>query len=182
MRRTSRALGWSQARYRFRVLAILAVAGASRLSCVDHEARPRVAGLGGGAVSAVTALSLGRWLRQPPASSHGPTSLDERGGRPAWHPALHRPRARAPRRAAGETCREALALPARSARRGHHAARRSGRLEAPKRRLKSPKRYSRALLRSAHDDAAQAPKRRNPRGCRDLSKRERRDSNPRPPA
>ncbi|MBD0282782.1 MAG: helix-turn-helix domain-containing protein [Thermoleophilaceae bacterium] len=42
------------------------------------------------------------------------------------------------------------------ARRGDHAARRSGCLEASKRRLKSPERYSTALLRHGHDDAANA--------------------------
>jgi hypothetical protein len=111
---------------------------------------------GRGAVSAAKGLSkVDGFARRTPADPDR-CPLDQRGGRAAGHPSLDRARTRPSRRPSCETGRAAVVVPARSARRGNHAARRSGRLEASRRRLKSLERYSTALLRHDHDDTAKS--------------------------
>ena len=84
--------------------------------------------------------------------------LSAKGGcRAAGHPALDRARARSSRRPSRAPRRSALDLPSRAARRSHHAGRRSGRLEASKRRLKSLERYFTALLHEPDAEPANGP-------------------------
>src|SRR5215203_454399 len=110
-----------------------------------------------GAASAARGLSrVDGYLRSTPAHADR-RPLHERGGRAAGHTALDRPRARAARRSTGEACRAPLDLPPRSPRRGDHAARRSRRLDARRRRLRSLERYSTALLQGGKTERPDSP-------------------------
>jgi hypothetical protein len=110
-----------------------------------------------GAASAAKGLSSADGSAYQTRAHADRRPLCERGGRAAGHPTLDRPRACTPWRPSGAARRPPLDLPSGSPRCGGHTARRSGRLEASERRLKSLERYSTALLRTRGREAGTDP-------------------------